>query len=121
MARRGCQCEYDPNITATLYIDDMLLVRAVNRVKSTTLPNIDPIEFSRLNGTQSPSGSVPFQFPPAALHKVRQELQVWNCEQKIENSRRVNAQVELFWNLVDLKELIEMVMLTIESGTNINI
>ncbi|KAF2651489.1 glycoside hydrolase family 3 protein [Lophiostoma macrostomum CBS 122681] len=90
-----------PNTTAKLYIDDALHVEIPFTSAGNILSNIPDRSYSLINSTLPPPGSSPFTFQPGAVHKIRLEYQTWNLYQKIENIASLNAQVLLFWNLVD--------------------
>ena len=96
-----------PNTTARLYVDDRLLVNVPLTTAGNILSNIPSRSFSLVNSTASPPGSEPFTFQPGAKHKVRLEYQTWNLYQKIENESSLNAEVLLFWNLVDRSSPVE--------------
>jgi PA14 domain/Glycosyl hydrolase family 3 C-terminal domain len=89
------------NTTAKLYIDGKLLVQAEKTTSGNILSNIPGLSYSMTNGTQAPPGSVPFAFQKGAVHQIRLEYQAWNYVQKFENVNSLNAQIILFWNLVD--------------------
>ncbi|SMY19547.1 unnamed protein product [Zymoseptoria tritici ST99CH_1A5] len=89
------------NSTARLYIDDQQLVDVPLTTDGNILSNIPSRKYSMANGTAAPPGSMPFTFVPGATHKVRLEFQSWNLYQKVANYNSLNAQVLLFWNLVD--------------------
>jgi hypothetical protein len=65
------------------------------------LSNIPGLSYTSANATIAPPGSSPFLFKKSATHRIRLEYQAWNYNQKIENQNSLNAQVLLFWNLVD--------------------
>ncbi|KAJ6155905.1 beta-glucosidase [Penicillium chermesinum] len=71
------------------------------------LSNIPGLSYTSVNGTAPPPGSSPFRFEKAASHKIRLEYQAWNYVQKFQNANSLNAQVLLFWNLVDQKNPIQ--------------
>lgn len=89
------------NDTARLYIDDVLVAHAELTTGGNIMGNIEPLSYSILNGTTPPPGSSEFKFIKGQIHKIRIEFQAWNLAQKFENVNSINAQVELFWNLVD--------------------
>lgn len=89
------------NTTARLYVDGQFLVQSNATLSGNILSNIEPYSYSVENATLPPPGSAPFQFQPGATHHVRLEYQAWNYVQKFENVNSLNAQVLLFWNLVD--------------------
>lgn len=90
-----------PNTTARLFVDDTLHVEVPFTKEGNILSNIPERAYSVVNSTLPPPGSEPFAFKPGAVHKIRLEYQTWNLYQKIENVGSLNAQVLLFWNLVD--------------------
>ena len=85
------------NTTARLYIDGQLLVEAEKTTSGNILSDIPGTS----SGTEAPPGSAPFSFKQGADHKIRVEYQAWNYYQKLENVNSLNAQIILFWNLVD--------------------
>ncbi|KAL1983589.1 hypothetical protein VTN96DRAFT_10168 [Rasamsonia emersonii] len=89
------------NTTAKLYVDGQFLVEAEATPSGNILSNIMPLSYSMANGTMAPPGSAPFTFRKGARHHIRLEYQAWNYVQKFENVNSLNAQVLLFWNLVD--------------------
>ena len=89
------------NSTAKLFVDDQLKVDVPFGPTGNFLGTIPSLAFSIVNGTAPPLGSANFSFKSGATHKVRIEFQTWNMFQKIENVDSVNAQILLFWNLVD--------------------
>jgi Glycosyl hydrolase family 3 C-terminal domain/PA14 domain len=90
-----------PNSTAKLFVDDQLKGDVPFGPSGNILGNIPSLTFSQANGTAPPPGSASFSFKSGATHKVRIEFQTWNLFQKLENVNSVNAQIQLFWNLVD--------------------
>ncbi|KAJ5621133.1 beta-glucosidase [Penicillium lagena] len=90
-----------PNTTAKLYIDGKLLVEAEATLSGNILSNIPGLSYTSVNSTVAPPGSAPFTFRKSATHDVRLEYQAWNYFQKVENVNSLNAQVLMFWNLVD--------------------
>jgi hypothetical protein len=98
-----------PNTTAKLYIDDMLVQHTELSTTGTIQSNIPGIEFTSVNSTAAPAGGVPFTFEQGKAHKIRLDFQAWNLWKKFENVQSVNAQVELFWNLVDRHNSIQKV------------
>jgi beta-glucosidase-like glycosyl hydrolase len=89
------------NTTATLYIDGELVQKSDSTTSGNVLSNIPGYSYIINNATAAPPGSSPFTFVPGVSHKVRLEYQAWNYNQKFENTNSVNAEIELFWNLVD--------------------
>ena len=88
------------NISTKLYVDDNLLVEYGPTTEGNILSNIEPLPYSVVNGTAPPQRSSAFTFSKGAAYKIRLEFQAWNYVQKFENVNSINAQVELFWNLV---------------------
>ncbi|KAK7045831.1 hypothetical protein VNI00_007242 [Paramarasmius palmivorus] len=73
-----------PNTTARLFVDSQLVAESPFSSSGTILGNIMPLAYSAKKKVD-----------------VRVEFQTWNLYQKIENVNSVNAQVQLWWNLVD--------------------
>lgn len=90
-----------PNTTARIYIDDKLHIDIPLTTTGNILSNIPDRPYSIQNGKAPPPGSAPFTFKPGAQHHIRVEYQTWNLYQKVENFGSLNAEVILFWNLVD--------------------
>ena len=95
------------NSTAKLYVDGQLLVSVPLTTTGNILSNIPSRQFSLVNGTMPPPGSAEFLFEPGATHRIRLEFQSWNLYQKIQNTNSLNAEILLFWNLVDRHSPIE--------------
>ncbi|KAL0564475.1 hypothetical protein V5O48_017569, partial [Marasmius crinis-equi] len=93
-----------PNTTARLFVDSQLIAESPFSDTSNILGNIPPREFSLANATLPPPGGASFTFEKGKKLSVRVEFQTWNLYQKIENVNSLNAQVELWWNLVDRRE-----------------
>jgi hypothetical protein len=89
------------NTSAKLYIDGKLHADVKPTSAENILSNIPGLSYTSANATIAPPGSSPFLFKKSATHKIRLEYQAWNYNQKIENQNSLNAQVLLFWNLVD--------------------
>ncbi|PSN70307.1 glycoside hydrolase family 3 protein [Corynespora cassiicola Philippines] len=99
-----------PNTTARVIIDNVTHVEVPFTTAGNILSNIPDRAYNLENSTLAPPGSEPFTFRPGAVHKIRLEYQTWNLYQKIENLGSLNAQVLLFWNLVDRKAAVEKSM-----------
>jgi len=97
------------NTTAKVYIDGKLHVEAPKSLSGSILSNIPGIDYSAVNGTAAPPGSAPFTFRKGAVHHIRVEYQAWNYVEKIENRNSLNAQIILFWNLVDREDPVKKV------------
>ncbi len=89
------------NNTGRLYVDDVLVAHSELSDTGTVMGNIQSLSYVRANATSTPPGGAPFTWRAGARHKLRVEFQAWNLWQKVENVNSINAQVELFWNLVD--------------------
>ncbi|OQE23653.1 hypothetical protein PENSTE_c008G07139 [Penicillium steckii] len=89
------------NTSAKLYVDGKLQVAVEPTPSGNILSNIPGLSYTSVNGTMAPPGSSMFLFKKCASHQVRVEYQAWSYVQKIENQNSLNAQVLLFWNLVD--------------------
>ncbi|KAJ5382055.1 beta-glucosidase [Penicillium cataractarum] len=100
------------NTSAKVYIDDALHVDVQATDSGNILSNIPGLSYTTTNETAPPPGSAPFTFNKNATHKVRLEYQAWSYVQKFENVNSLNAQVLLFWNLVDrtdpVKQAVEL-------------
>ncbi|KAJ3802390.1 glycoside hydrolase family 3 protein [Lentinula aff. detonsa] len=90
-----------PNTTARLYIDGALVSESPLTTTGNILGNIEPLAYDMTNGTMLPPGGAQWTFKKGTTHRIRIEYQTWNLYQKLENVNSVNAQVELWWNLVD--------------------
>ncbi|KAK0479462.1 glycoside hydrolase family 3 protein [Armillaria luteobubalina] len=77
------------NNTGRLYVDDVLVAQSEFSDSGTVMSNIQSLSYVLANGTTIPPGGAPFTW------------RAWNLWQKVENINSINAQVELFWNLVD--------------------
>lgn len=89
------------NTSASVYIDGELHIAVKPTPSGNILSNIPGLSYTSANGTMGPPGSSPFLFKKSAIHTIRLEYQAWNYAQKVENQNSLNAQVLLFWNLVD--------------------
>ncbi|GME37928.1 Glycoside hydrolase family 3 [Neofusicoccum parvum] len=89
------------NTTATLYVDGTQLISAPLTTSGNFLSNIEPRTYTLVNSTLPPPGSTPFTFVPGARHHIRITYTAYNLHQKLENLSSLNAQLLLFWNLVD--------------------
>ena len=97
----------DYNSTAKLYVDDRLLVHVPSTTTGNILSNIPGFSYTQTNSTAPPPGSEVFTFRPGAKHKIRLDFQSYNLYQKVANENSLNAEVLLFWNLVDRKSPVE--------------
>ncbi|KAJ5649149.1 beta-glucosidase [Penicillium longicatenatum] len=89
------------NTSAKLFIDGELHVNVEPTTAGNVLSDIPGISYTSVNSTIAPPGSAAFRFKKGAKHHIRLEYQAWNYVQKYENVNSLNAQVSLFWNLVD--------------------
>ena len=89
------------NSTAKLHVDGHLLIHVPMTTTGKLLSNIEPLSYSLVNSTSPPPGSAPFTFRPGAKHNIKIEFQTWNLYQKVANQNSLNAEILLFWNLVD--------------------
>lgn len=103
-----------PNTTAKLFIDDVLVQYTEFSTTGNIQSNIPGIEFTEVNSTAPPMGGAPFTFSKGKMHNIRLEFKAWNLCQKFENVQSLNAEIELFWNLVDRMDSIQKV------GRNLN-
>ncbi|KAF7300961.1 Glycoside hydrolase family 3 protein [Mycena indigotica] len=92
------------NTTAKLFIDGSIVAESPATLSGNVMGNIQQLAYDVLNGTGPPPGASPFTFVRGATHKIRVEYQAYNYVQKFENVNSLNAQIELFWNLVDRKD-----------------
>ncbi|KAJ6603052.1 glycoside hydrolase family 3 protein [Mycena sp. CBHHK59/15] len=92
------------NTTARLFIDGALVAESPATLSGNIIGNIEQLAYDRTNGTGPPPGASPFTFVKGATHTIRVEYQAWNYVQKFENVNSLNAQIELFWNLVDRQD-----------------
>lgn len=95
------------NTSSKLYIDGELIQISKATTAGNILSNIPGYAYTTANATAPPPGSVPFTFAPNATYKVKIEYQAWNYNQKYANVNSMNAQVQLFWNLVDREDPIQ--------------
>ncbi len=94
------------NNTARLYIDDELVAQSDMSLTGTVLGNIQQLSYVYANATAIPPGGAAWTWKKGAVHKVRLEFVAWNLWQKYENVNSVNAQVELFWGMVDREDAV---------------
>jgi hypothetical protein len=89
------------NTTARLLVDGALVADSPLTLSGNIIGNIEQLSYDSTNGTGPPPGASAFRFVKGATHAIRVEFQAWNYVQKFENVNSLNAQIELFWNLVD--------------------
>ncbi|KAJ7618463.1 glycoside hydrolase family 3 protein [Roridomyces roridus] len=94
------------NTTAKLFVDGALVVESPATLSGNIIGNVQQLAYDRTNGTLAPPGASAFTFVKGATHSIRVEYQAWNYVQKFENVNSVNAQIELFWNLVDTEDAV---------------
>ncbi|KAJ7476840.1 glycoside hydrolase family 3 protein [Mycena galericulata] len=92
------------NTTARLFVDGALVADSPLTLAGNIIGNIEQLAYDQSNGTGPPPGASAFTFRKGATHAVRVEFQAWNYVQKFENVNSLNAQIELFWNLVDTED-----------------
>ncbi|KAJ7165677.1 glycoside hydrolase family 3 protein [Mycena crocata] len=92
------------NTTARLFIDGELVAESPSTLSGNIIGNIQQLAYVRVNATAAPPGASAFTFVKGAKHDIRVEYQAYNYVQKIENVNSLNAQIELFWNLVDRED-----------------
>ncbi|TVY83679.1 Beta-glucosidase B [Lachnellula suecica] len=95
------------NTTAKLYIDGTLIQNTLLTSTGNIQSNIPGLAFTQANSTLPPDGGAPFIFSPGKTHRLRLEYQAYNLLGEFESVNLVNAEVELFWNLVDRETSIE--------------
>jgi hypothetical protein len=98
-----------PNTTARLFVNDALVQHTEFSKTGNIQSNIPGLEFTEVNSTSPRAGGVPFTFSKGRVYKICLEFQAWNMYQKFENVQSVNAEIELFWNLVDRSDSIQKV------------
>ncbi|KAJ7135673.1 glycoside hydrolase family 3 protein [Mycena epipterygia] len=85
------------NCSARLFVDGVVISQTDATPNSNILGNIQ----LGANNTRPPPGGGEFQFVQGARHRLRLEFTALNLAQKMANFGSLNAEVELFWNLVD--------------------
>ncbi|KAJ6613156.1 glycoside hydrolase family 3 protein [Mycena sp. CBHHK59/15] len=95
------------NCSARLFIDDALVSQTDATPNGNILGNIQ----LSANMTRAPPGGGEFTFVEGARHRVRLEFRAWNLYQKLANFGSLNAEVELFWNLVDRTDAVQKLLL----------
>ncbi|KAJ7219664.1 glycoside hydrolase family 3 protein [Mycena haematopus] len=85
------------NCSARLFVDGVL----VSHTDATPSGNIIGNIVLGANTTQAPPGGGEFRFVQGARHQLRLEFKAFNLAPKRANFGSLNAEVELFWNLVD--------------------
>ncbi|KAJ7206846.1 glycoside hydrolase family 3 protein [Mycena pura] len=91
------------NCSASLFVDGVLVSHRAAIPGSTIIGNIQ----LGANTTRAPPGGAEFRFEAGAKHQLRLEFQAFNLFQKIQNFGSLNAEVELFWNLVDRTDAVQ--------------
>ncbi|KAJ6571466.1 family 3 glycoside hydrolase [Mycena capillaripes] len=91
------------NCSARLFVDGVLISHTNATPSSNILGNIQ----LGANTTRPPPGGGEFRFVEGAKHQLRLEFVALNLFQKIANFGSLNAQVELFWNLVDRTDAVQ--------------
>ncbi|KAJ7246014.1 glycoside hydrolase family 3 protein [Mycena rebaudengoi] len=89
-----------PDCSAKLFVDGVL-------VSHTEGGNILGNIIIPADTAQPPPGGGQFRFVRGARHKLRLEFQAFNFVQKFANVNSLNAQIELFWNLVDRTDSVQ--------------
>ncbi|KAF7350258.1 Glycoside hydrolase family 3 protein [Mycena venus] len=93
------------NCSARLFVDGVLVSQTPVTPNGNILSNI----ILGANTTQPPPGGGEFRFVEGAHHQLRLEFKAFNFFQKIANFNfgSLNAEVELFWNLVDRTDAVQ--------------
>ncbi|KAJ6476902.1 glycoside hydrolase family 3 protein [Mycena sanguinolenta] len=91
------------NCSASLFVDGVL----VSHTDATPNGNIIGNIILGANNTQPPPAGGEFQFVQGAKHQLRLEFTALNLAQKMANFGSLNAEVELFWNLVDRVDAVQ--------------
>ncbi|KAK7516425.1 glycoside hydrolase family 3 protein [Phyllosticta citriasiana] len=101
-----------PNTTAKLFVDGELFSNSSQSKDGNILSNIP----TNLDNTAAPPGSSPLLFRSGAQHSIRIEYQAYNNFEKIANQNSINAEVILFWNLVDSSSPVDKAVTTAASA-----
>ncbi|KAK8209839.1 glycoside hydrolase family 3 protein [Phyllosticta capitalensis] len=101
-----------PNTTARLFVDDSLFSTSPYSADGNILSNIP----TGLDNMAPPPNSSSLLFRRGAVHTIRIEYQAYNTYEKIENTNSVNAEVILFWNLVDRSAPVDKAVATASSA-----
>lgn len=99
----------DGNNTAKLYVDGKLVAQSNATLSGNMQPTIESFTYITANSSAPPIGGSPFTFKPFTKHQIRIEYRAWVYGARTVNDGTVNAQVQLFWNLVDRKDAIDKV------------
>ncbi|KAJ7096569.1 glycoside hydrolase family 3 protein [Mycena belliarum] len=91
------------NCSARLFVDGVLVARTDATPSGNILGNIQ----LGANTTRPPPGGAEFRFVEGARHQLRLEFTALNLAQKRANFGSLNAEVELFWNLVDRHDAVQ--------------
>ncbi|KAK7046511.1 glycoside hydrolase family 3 protein [Favolaschia claudopus] len=91
------------NCSARLFVDGVLISETEATPSGNILGNI----MLGANTTRPPPGGAEFRFVEGARHQLRLEFKAFNLFQKIANFGSLNAEVELFWNLVDRNNAVQ--------------
>lgn len=91
------------NNTASVFVDNVLVAESPFSGGSNVLsqipgPGYDP--------NVAPPGSGEFSFVKGAKHTIRIEFQAFNTGPKFDNAHNHDAEIELFWNLVDRNDAV---------------
>jgi hypothetical protein len=91
------------NSTAKLFVDNKLIVDIPATISGNSLSDVLPLSYSQANGMAPPPGSASFQFKANTSHAIRLEFQAWGRAKHDALGGAQNAELQLFWNLVDAK------------------
>ncbi|KAJ7624880.1 glycoside hydrolase family 3 protein [Roridomyces roridus] len=91
------------NCSARLFVDGKLISQTEATPGNNILGNI----MLGANTSAPPPGGAQFQFMSGAKHQLRLEFTALNLAQKVANFGSLNAEVELFWNLVDRGDAVQ--------------
>ncbi|KAF8193226.1 glycoside hydrolase family 3 protein [Mycena galopus ATCC 62051] len=91
------------NCSASLFVDGVL----ISHTDATPNGNIVGNIILGANNTQPPPAGGEFQFVEGATHQLRLEFTALNLAPKMANFGSLNAEVELFWNLVDRNDAMQ--------------
>ncbi|RFU35513.1 hypothetical protein B7463_g839, partial [Scytalidium lignicola] len=116
------------NDTAKLYIDGKLVAQSNTTLLGNMQPTIESYAYITANGSAPPLGASEFTFKPLSKHHIRIEYQAWVYVVRSLSASTINAQVQLFWNLVDRKDAIsqaksvssdaDLIVLAVGAGWN---
>ncbi|KAH8926958.1 glycoside hydrolase family 3 protein [Atractiella rhizophila] len=93
-----------PNCSARVFIDGQLVSESPATTSGNLWGNIIQLPVVQANGTMPPPGGADFTFESGRTYEIKVEFKALNLYRKFENLYSLNAQIELFWNLVDRQD-----------------